>query len=133
MKQKDPDSNSSVVDSRPKSSSDQRQSRSEYWRGYPFCERCRRRHLGECKPRTCYTCGSPDHLRKICPQQARGDKKTADSLTLAKVFALIENEAADSKTVATSQLYSAGTLLTVLFDSRDTHSFVSTRVIDRLF
>ena len=45
---------------------------------------------------------------------------------------MTQSEATDSKTVVTGQLSSAGTLLSVLFDSGATHSFVSTRVMDRL-
>ena len=48
------------------------------------------------------------------------------------MFHLTQSEATDSKTVVTGQLSSAGTLLSVLFDSGATHSFVATRVMDRL-
>ena len=40
--------------------------------------------------------------------------------------------AAESKTVVAGQLTSAGTSLTVLFDSGATHSFISTRLVDQL-
>ena len=45
---------------------------------------------------------------------------------------MTQSEAADSKTVVTGHLSSAGTLLSVLFDSGATHSFVATRVMDSL-
>ena len=117
QKRKAPDSVSSVGDSKPKGSSDQRQSGSGNWRDYPFCEKCRRRHLGECKPRTCYNCGSLDHLKRNCSQSIKGDWKTDDSLTPAKVFSLTEVAAADSKTVVGGQISSECMSLTVLFDS----------------
>ena len=37
------------------------------WRDHPYCEKCRRYHIGECRTRACYQCGSPDHLRRNCP------------------------------------------------------------------
>ena len=91
-----------------------------------------RRHLGECKPRACFNCGSHDHLRRNCTQPVKGDRKTNDALIPARVFALTEPAAAESKTVVAGQLTSAGTSLTVLFDSGATHSFISTRLVDQL-
>ena len=49
-----------------------------------------------------------------------------------RVFSLTEPAATDSKTVVAGQLSSAGTSLTVLFDSAATHSFISTRLVDQL-
>lgn len=48
------------------------------------------------------------------------------------MFHLTQSEAINNNTVVTSHLSSAGTLLSVLFDSGATHSFVSTRVMDQL-
>ena len=45
---------------------------------------------------------------------------------------MTQPEALESKTVVTGQLSSGETMLTVLFDSGATHSFVSTRMIDGL-
>ena len=75
------------------------------WHDYPFCDRCRRHHHGECRPRSCYQCGSRDHLIKDCPQQTREDKKTADTLVPAKMFALTETEARDNKTMSSGKLF----------------------------
>ena len=50
----------------------------------------------------------------------------------SRVYSLTQPEASESKTVVTGQLSSAGTMLTVLFDSGATHSFVSTRMLDGL-
>ena len=91
-----------------------------------------RHHLGECKPRAWYNCGSPEHLRRNCTQPIKGNKKTEDALIPARVFALTEPAAAESKTVVAGQLTSAGTSLTLLFDSGATHSFISTRLVDQL-
>lgn len=125
QKRKTPDSGSSARDSQPRGRSDQRQSGSSNWRDHPYCEKCRRRHLGECKPRACYNCGSHEHLRRNCTLLVKGDRKTDDTLIPARVFALTEPAAAESKTVVAGQLTSAGTSLTVLFDSgQPTHLFL---------
>ena len=50
----------------------------------------------------------------------------------SRVYSLTQPEASESKTVVTGQLSSAGTMLSVLFDSGATHSFVSTRMLDGL-
>ena len=132
QKRKVLDSVRSVGDKKQKSDSNQRQSRSGNWRDYPFCERCRRRHLGEFKMKICYQCGSLDHIKRNCSQLVKDEKKAADSFTPSKVFTLTQSEASDSKTVVTGQISSAGTMLNVLFDLGATHSFVSTKVIDGL-
>lgn len=81
------------------------------WRDYPLCEKCRRHHFGECRPRACYQCGSPDHLKRNCLQQKKEEKKTANSFTPSRVFHLTQSEATDNKTVVTGQLSSAGTCI----------------------
>ena len=48
------------------------------------------------------------------------------------MFTLTQSEASDSKSVVTGQPSSSGTLLSMLFDSGATHSFVATRVMDQL-
>ena len=55
-----------------------------------------------------------------------------DSLTPARVFTLTQAEAEASPSVVTGQLSSAGSPFTVLIDSGATHSFVSSKVLDRL-
>lgn len=49
-----------------------------------------------------------------------------------KVFSLTDLEAAYSKTTVAGQLSSVNTSLIVLFDSRATHSFVSSKVDNQL-
>ena len=84
------------------------------WRDYPFCDRCRRYHHGECRPRSCFLCGSRDHLIKDCPQQTREDKKTADTLVPAKMFALTETEARDNKTSSSGKIFFGNFLCTLM-------------------
>ena len=50
-----------------------RQNKSEKWREYPLCEKCRRRHLSWCRPRRCHQCGNLGHIKRDCPQLSRGD------------------------------------------------------------
>ena len=33
------------------------ESKKESWKTYPVCARCKRRHLGECRAKTCFLCG----------------------------------------------------------------------------
>ncbi|CAN1245693.1 hypothetical protein LINGRAPRIM_LOCUS3015 [Linum grandiflorum] len=43
--------------------------------GYPNCDECGRRHLGECKIHlgVCFTCGEPGHIQRNCPnRRSRG-------------------------------------------------------------
>ena len=77
-------------------------------------------------------CGAVGHLRKDCPTVKRGEAGKVDSLTLARVFTLTQAQTEASPSVVTGQLSSAGFPFTVLIDSGATHSFVSSRVIDRL-
>ena len=113
-----------VGDKKQKSDFDQRQSGSGNWKDYPFCEKCRRRHLGECKLKTFYQCGSPDHIKRNCPQLVKDEKKVAVAFTPSRVFTLTQSEALNSMIVVIGQLFSAGTMLTVLFDSGQTIFYV---------
>ena len=101
QKRKVSDSVSSVGDKKQKNESEQRQSNSGNWRDYPFCEKCKRHHRGECKPKTCYQCKSPDHIKRNCPQLVRDEKKPADPFVPSRVYSLTQPEASESKTVVT--------------------------------
>ena len=93
---------------------------------------CRRRHLGECRAKACFVCGAVGHLRKDCPIVKKGEVGKVDSLTPARVFTLTQTEAEVSPSVVIGELSSVGSSYTVLIDSGATHSFVSSKVIDRL-
>ena len=67
------------------------------WRNYPFCDECRRYHYGGCRPRSCYRCGSQDHLRKDCPQLTSKSRKAVGAVATTKMVALTEAEAKDNK------------------------------------
>lgn len=70
-----------------------------------YGDKCRRYHYGECKLRSCYQCGSLDHLIKDCPQPTREDRRTTDTLAPARMFALTETEAKDNKTLSSGKLF----------------------------
>ena len=88
QKRKVSDSVSSVGDKKQKNESEQRQSNSGNWKDYPYCEKCKRHHRGECKLRTCYQCKSPDHIKRNCPQLVRNEKKPADPFVPSRVYSL---------------------------------------------
>ena len=59
-------------------------------------------------------CGSRDHLIRDCSQQTREDKKTADTLLPAKMFALTETAARDNKTMSSGKLFFSNFSCTLL-------------------
>ncbi|XP_062114690.1 uncharacterized protein LOC133825785 [Humulus lupulus] len=119
-------------DRRPRCTQMGRQSGGETWREFPECAWCRRRHVGECRAKACFICGSTTHLKKDCPRASKEEPKKVDSLMSARVFTLTKEKAEASPSVVIGQLSSAGTFCTVLIDSGATHSFFASRIIDGL-
>ncbi|ERM98296.1 hypothetical protein AMTR_s01250p00009040, partial [Amborella trichopoda] len=109
-----------------------RRSGNENWRTFPECPRCKRHHLGECQARACFHCGMVGHMKRNCPQLLRLEQKKDDTPAPARVFALTQAEADAGPSTVTGQLSVAGTLLTVLIDSGATHSYISSRIIEKL-
>ena len=68
-----------------------RQDQSVQWREYPFCEKCRRHHQGGCRPRRCFQCGSPGHIRRDCPQLSRMETGKISSVALIYCMIRIQN------------------------------------------
>ena len=132
QKRKGSDSPLPLGDKRPRGNFGNRQQRSENWKEYPVCDRCRRRHLGDCKSRACYQCGSTDHLKRDCPKLGNEGRKPTDDFIPSRILSLTESDASASRTVVTGQISSSATTYYALFDSGASHSFVSTRVIDSL-
>ena len=84
------------------------------WRDYPFCDGCRRYHYGGCRPRSCYQCGSRDHLRKDCPQPTSKSKRIVDDVATTKMVALGEAETKDNKIQNLGKLFLGNLLHTML-------------------
>ena len=59
-------------------------------------------------------------------------RKPTDDFIPSCILSLIESNASASRTVVTGQISSSATTYYALFDSSASHSFVSTRVIDKL-
>ena len=59
-------------------------------------------------------------------------RKLTDDFIPSRVLSLTESDASASRIVVIYQISSSATTYYVLFDSGDSHSFVSTRVIDKL-
>ena len=68
-----------------------RQDQSVQWREYPFCEKCRRHHQGGCRPRRCFQCGSPGHIKRDCPQQSRIETGKISNVALIYCMIRIQN------------------------------------------
>ena len=56
-------------------------------------------------PRSCYQCGSRDHVSKDCPQPTSKSRKTVDAEATAKMVALTEAKARDNKTLSSGKLF----------------------------
>ena len=68
-----------------------RQDQSVQWREYPFCGKCRRRHLGGCRPRRCYQCRSSEHIKRDYPQLSRMETGKISSVALIYCMIRIQN------------------------------------------
>ncbi|GKA55399.1 putative reverse transcriptase domain-containing protein [Tanacetum coccineum] len=99
---------------------------------YPFCNTCGRRHPGEClrAAGTCFKCGQAGHLQRDCKKNisasssGHADKKPDAS---GRVFALTQDQAANTSGTITGALFIFGRAVFVLFDTGATHSVISTK------
>ncbi|XP_058733188.1 uncharacterized protein LOC131604787 [Vicia villosa] len=94
----------------------------------PQCDKCKRRHHGECKPFsvTCFKCGEPGHVIKNCPRK-KAPKKTA-----GRVYTLDARKAKGNNNLIASTCYVNNQPLCVLVDCGATHSFISTECVCRV-
>ncbi|XP_058775979.1 uncharacterized protein LOC131650280 [Vicia villosa] len=95
---------------------------------HPYCDKCKRRHPGDCKPTsvTCYECGEQGHISTYCPK-----KKTQENTT-GRVYTLDARKAKGNNNLIAGTCYVSNQPLCVLVDCGATHSFVSTECVCRL-
>ncbi|GJS83904.1 putative reverse transcriptase domain-containing protein [Tanacetum coccineum] len=99
---------------------------------HPVCTTCGRRHPGECRRAagTCFKCGQAGHLQRDCKKNTgasssgHADKKPDAS---GRVFALTQDQAANTSGTITGALFIFGRAVFVLFDTGATHSVISTK------
>ncbi|XP_058741456.1 uncharacterized protein LOC131613835 [Vicia villosa] len=95
---------------------------------HPYCEKCKRRHPGDCKPTpvTCYECGEQGHISTYCP------KKKTQEKTTGRVYTLDARKAKGNNNLIAGTCYVNNQPLFVLVDCGATHSFISTECVCRL-
>ena len=100
------------------------------------CKKYGRFHVGNCMDGSlvCYNCGKKGHYARSCPNQKKKLTPTnKQQRTNAHVYSLYESEvAAGPSTVVTDQLPITNLSLYTLIDSGATHSFIASRLVDKL-
>src|SRR3954470_16380134 len=95
----------------------------------PYCDKCKRRHPGDCKPTsvTCYECGEQGHISTYCPKKKKTQEKTT-----GRVYTLDARKAKGNNNLIAGTCYVNNQPLCVLVDCGATHSFISTECVYRL-
>ncbi|XP_061360189.1 uncharacterized protein LOC133304207 [Gastrolobium bilobum] len=90
------------------------------------CPKCKKNHAGECLAGrgVCFKCGKPGHMLRQCPQN-QGQNLSTQPATRGRVFTLSGQEAAQTSNLVQGTGLIQDSLITVLFDSGATHSFIS--------
>ncbi|XP_073035290.1 uncharacterized protein [Primulina eburnea] len=102
-----------------------------------WCDNCKQYHTGECyrKIGACSKCGKVGHRIKDCPNNkdkgVRPNKKN-ENKTNARVYAITQEEADDTKEVVACTILLNEMPAYTLFDCGATHSFVSRRFAKKL-
>ncbi|KAM6582372.1 hypothetical protein CsatB_009374 [Cannabis sativa] len=91
-----------------------------------FWQRYKRHHLGECRSRVCYQC------KNNCPQLQNPEAKKESPMVPARVFALTQADAEVGLSTVTGEISIGGIMFTILIDSGATHSYISSRIIEKL-
>src|ERR1051325_8435343 len=144
---------STSISSRPEIENDDR----------PYCTICNRKHWGNCltRPRTCFLCGQPGHIRRDCPRGYSGGSGTrsiggtsqaVEQTPIAgnegpsssrgrgqgrpprgqgRLNAMTQQEA-DEAQVVTGTLPFYNKQAHVLFDTGASHTFISTAFMHKL-
>ncbi|XP_058784256.1 uncharacterized protein LOC131659028 [Vicia villosa] len=94
----------------------------------PYCDKCKRRHPGDCKPTsvTCYECSEQGHISTYYP------KKKTQEKTTGRVYTLDARKAKGNNNLIAGTCYVNNQPLCVLVDCGATHSFISTECVYRL-
>ncbi|KAJ9539019.1 hypothetical protein OSB04_031752 [Centaurea solstitialis] len=117
---------------------------------YPKHGKCRNHHTGrrvicrkcgkggdfdkDCKRRTCFECGSPNHYRNVCAERHQGphenptppvNQRTRGVLARGRAFVIRAEEAKQNPDVVTGTFLLNNYPATVLFDSGADRSYVS--------
>ena len=103
----------------------------------PQCPKCKRRHVGECRTGTgYYTCGQEGHYARNCPMQSNKMALPAPApqgRPNARVYSLNEGDVtAGPSTSVSGQLSVSNLSLYTLIDSGATHSYIASRLCDKL-
>ncbi|XP_024965827.1 uncharacterized protein LOC112506029 [Cynara cardunculus var. scolymus] len=107
-----------------------------HWGNCITCQRC---HLGghttkDCRKQLCFDCGSPDHMRNVCPKRKQGpnagqartiSQGNLESQTRGRAFEIGAKEARDDPNVVSGTFLLNNEFASVLFDSGADRSFVS--------
>ncbi|TYK04826.1 pol protein [Cucumis melo var. makuwa] len=97
-------------------------------RELPICTICGRVHGGRCLAGSgvCFRCRQPGHTTDVCPRKPFEKTPHQPSASQqGRVFATTRQEAERAGTVVTGTLQILGHYAFVLFDSRSSHSFIS--------
>ncbi|XP_061348870.1 uncharacterized protein LOC133294231 [Gastrolobium bilobum] len=89
------------------------------------CPKCKKNHAGECLAGrgVCFKCGKPGHMLRNCPQN-QGQNSANQPTTRGRVFTLDGQKAAQASNLVQGTGLIQDSLITVLFDSRASHSFI---------
>nr|XP_027189371.1 cellular nucleic acid-binding protein homolog [Cicer arietinum] len=114
-------------------------------KAYPVkCFRCNREghKISECpiRPRVCYICQKPDHFANECPERKNDrvvyrnniNDNVVRPTSKGRVYDINGEETPSSSEPMHGECLTAEKSLNVIYDSRETHSFISLDWVDSL-